>query len=491
MKPGECVRKAGRSCGAGVLVVCLVICAVGFFCSLPVLARPADPPSGAGLPVAGEAGGHGRPFIGPVRPPQGRLVVLGFGGDLGFSGNDQPLAATGAIRHGKIIPWAELTSGLAPLLEADATFANLETVITDRNDLVPADRSFNFAASPEGVFATARAGINVLATANNHAADYGGEGILETLRHLELARAHGLKAHAGLGVGQERYRSDVFQLGDVSVAIAAIGKGVNPAEPDGPGQPLQARPIDFERVGLSLVGTGAQIRVLSVHYGEELDTTVSDTDRARFRAAVDGGRATIVFGHHSHVAAGIERRGNALILYGLGNFLHAGTQNMARYDECRDFGLHARVYLWVEPGRDPVLRAVELTPLMNMQEITRPFPLPEARRRIEILNGLSAGLGSDGGQPLFLAATSTGSGLACIEDGQRHEDELEARCLALEKADIRIASSLEGSAQVCKPVPVIGKGVDGQTEGKPKTETSVSKEAGRKKQPKKRSSQQP
>jgi hypothetical protein len=185
-------------------------------------------------------------------------VVLGFGGDLGFSGNDQPLAATGAIRHGKIIPWAELTSGLAPLLEADATFANLETVITDRNDLVPADRSFNFAASPEGVFAVARAGINVLATANNHAADYGGEGILETLRHLELARAHGLKAHAGLGVGEERYHSDVFQLGDVRVAIAAIGKGVNPAEPDGPGQPLQARPIDFERVGLSLVGTGAQ-----------------------------------------------------------------------------------------------------------------------------------------------------------------------------------------------------------------------------------------
>ena len=435
------------------LAWCCVASVAGLLSASPAIAQPIDPVAAADLPRAGEAGVHGEGFTGNTHSPQGRLIVLGFGGDLGFSGKDQPLVTTGAIRHGQIIPWSELTSGLAPLLEADATFANLETVITNRADLVPVDRSFNFAASPEGVAAVARAGIDVLATANNHAADYGAEGIMETLRHLEAARAYGLKAHAGLGVGSDRYRSDVFHVGDVSVGIAAIGKGVNPAEPDGPGQPLQARPVDFERVGLSLAGTGAQIRVLSVHYGEELDNTVSDGDRKRFRAAVDGGRATIVFGHHSHVAAGIERRGNALIFYGLGNFLHAGTQNMARYDECRDFGLYARAYMWAEPGKDPILRAVEVIPLKDMYEITKPFPMPEAKRRIEILNSLSSRLATDGGQPLLLVATGKGSGLACMQSAVVYGDELEARCAMLEKRPTVIDVSADRVSSACRPLP--------------------------------------
>jgi poly-gamma-glutamate synthesis protein (capsule biosynthesis protein) len=306
----------------------------------------------------------------------------------------------------------------------------------------------------------ARAGINVLATANNHAADYGGEGILETLRHLQAARASGLKAHAGLGVGSDRYRSDVFHIGSVSVGIAAIGKGVNPAGPDGPGQPLQASPADFERVGLSLAETGAQIRVLSVHYGEELDNAVSDNDRRRFRAVVDSGRATIVFGHHSHVAAGMERRGNALIFYGLGNFLHAGMQNMARYEECRDFGLHVRVYLWAEPGKDPVLRAVEVTPLKDMHEITRPFPMPQAQKRIEILNALSAQLAKDGGQPLLFSVTRTGSGLFCLGDTTNYGDELEARCRAHESLSVGVTSAAQQATDICETKPGHQKGAD-------------------------------
>lgn len=394
---------------------------------------------------------------GPHAPSEGRLIVLGFGGDLGFSGKDQPLVASGAIRHRQIIPWSELTSGLGPLLRADATFANLETVITDRADLAPADRSFNFAASPAGVFAVAQAGINVLTAANNHAADFGADGILETLRHLENARGRGLKAHAGLGVGRERYRSDIFPIGDLSIGVSAIGKGVNPSGPNGPGQPLQAVPSDFEEVGRSLADTKAEVRVLSVHYGEELSNIVADGDRMRFRSVVDRGLATIVFGHHSHVVAGIEQRGSALIFYGLGNFLHAGTQNMARYDECRDFGLHVRVYLWSEPGKSPVVRAVEVTPLKDMQDITKPFPVEGARRRVEILNALSTQLGTDGGQPLLFTATNAGTGLVCMRSDTRFGDELEARCAAIEAEPFITASSRGDISAICEPVPETAK----------------------------------
>jgi hypothetical protein len=416
------------------------------------MAQTAGPTSAVSFPEGAAPIIRGQQVMGPNRPPLGRLIVLGFSGDLGFSGKDQPLTTSGAIRHGQVIPWAALTSGLDALLRTDATFANLETVVTDRTDLVAADRSFNFAASPQGIFALARAGVNVLATANNHAADFGSEGILETLSHLEAARGHGLKAHAGLGVGRERYRADVFPIGDVVIGIAAIGKGVNPSGPDGPGQPLHARPSDFEKVGLSLLGSKAHIRVLSVHYGEELSNHVSEEDRAHFRSALDRGRATIVFGHHSHVVAGVERRSNGLIFYGLGNFLHAGLQNMARYDQCRDFGLYARVYLWAEPGKDLVLRAVDVTPLMDMHEVPRPLPAGEASRRIEILNALSAELGSEGGQPLQFAATESGSGLACIQGSARYGDELEERCQEIESRPVMTAALARHSSSICVPM---------------------------------------
>jgi poly-gamma-glutamate capsule biosynthesis protein CapA/YwtB (metallophosphatase superfamily) len=414
------------------------------------------------LPGGGGVTRHGRWYRGPHEAPPGRLFVLGFAGDLGFSGKDQPLSPAGAVRHGRVIPWEELVAGVAPLLGSDVTFANLETVITDRADLASVEKAFNFGASSAGLREAIKAGINVLAAANNHAADYGAAGIGETLRHLEAARADGLKAHAGLGKGDERYLSEVFDLHGTSVGLAAVGKGINPAGPGGFGQPLYASPSDFERVSRSLGSTQADVRVLSVHYNQELSLLPASVDRKRIRSAVDSGDATIVFGHHSHVASGVERRGDGLIFYGLGNFLHAGTQNMARYGKCRDFGLHARVYLWITPENKPVVRAIEVTPLRDMHEVTRPFPAEEAAIRIEIVNALSEKLSQDGGEAVRFLPTGTGSGLACFPGSAIYGDELEARCRAQFNPLMNVSSVPRVSLASCKPLPQVdlAAGVD-------------------------------
>lgn len=163
-------------------------------------------------------------------------------------------------------------------------------------------------------------------------------------------------------------------------------------------------------------------------------------DTKRLRSAIDRGDATIVFGHHSHVSSGVERRGDGVILYGLGNFLHVGTQNMVRYGQCRDFGLHAHVYLWVAPGDKPILRAVEITPIMDMHEIAKPFPAKEAASRIAIVNAMSEELSRDGGDPLYFVPTSSGSGLACIQGPTTYGDELDARCKAQLSPLMNVAS---------------------------------------------------
>lgn len=423
--------------------------------SLTALASEPDPVITGSLPGGGGVARHGRLIRGPHETQPGRLLLLGFAGDLGFSGKDQPLSSAGAVRHGRIIPWHELTSGVARLLDADATFANLETVITDRPDLTPVGKAFNFAASSVGLNEAVRAGITVLATANNHAADYGSAGIAETLRHLEAARGNGLMAHAGLGQGKKRYDADVFELRGVSVGLAAIGKGINHAGPDGYGQPLYASPSDFERVSRSLGATKADVRVLSVHYNQEFSLLPAAADKKRFRSVVEKEEATIVFGHHSHVASGVERRGKGVIFYGLGNFLHSGTQNMARYGRCRDFGLHALVYVWISPGSEPVVRAVEVTPIKDMHETPKPFPADEAAVRIALVNAMSEELSRDVGNIVRFLPTGTGSGLACFRNSTIYGDELEARCKAQFSTLVNVSTVPSVSLASCEPLPPV------------------------------------
>ncbi len=372
--------------------------------------------------------------------PPAHLLVLGFAGDIGFTGHGDVPRTDGAVKHGAVIPWDRFTGGISPLLNADANFANLETVIAEDHGLTPIEKSFNFMGDPEGLRQTIAAGFTVLTAANNHAGDFGALGIVETLAHLAAAKSLGLKAFAGLGIGTDRYQPGVFDLRGIRIGIAAIGIGFNHAGPDGPGQPLYASPQDFNRVAAGLAASGASVRVLSVHYGKELVSLPLARDRARLRAAIDSHRAGIVFGHHSHVPSGVEFRNGGVIFYGLGNFMHTGTQDMSRYGSCRDFGLYAKAYLWLAPGEAPVIRALELLPVRGMHAVPEAMPPAEASKRIAIVNAMNVAVAEAGVQPVRFDTTGNGAGLACFGDQPAFGDELSARCKAA--AGPRAASPL-------------------------------------------------
>src|SRR6185369_7941098 len=101
---------------------------------------------------------------------------------------------------GELIGWSEPIAVIAPEINGDLNFANLETVVTDRNDLVAEQKLFTFRTHPEAVRQLVRRGFNLFSAANNHAMDYGYDGARETIRHLDLiAGEGGLVAYAGLG----------------------------------------------------------------------------------------------------------------------------------------------------------------------------------------------------------------------------------------------------------------------------------------------------
>ena len=107
---------------ASVMAYCALI-------DLPAgFANESDPMITGTLPRGEEVTRHGHSIAMQHEAPPGRLLVLGFVGDLGFSGKDQPLSTAGAVRHGRVIPWADLTAGIAQLLDADSKKLHMLTI---------------------------------------------------------------------------------------------------------------------------------------------------------------------------------------------------------------------------------------------------------------------------------------------------------------------------------------------------------------------------
>lgn len=370
--------------------------------------------------------------VGTPKPP--RTLTITLGGDLGLGAHGAAVDADNARRHGRSLPWADLTDGIRPLLDGDLNFANLETVVTARNDLSPSDKTFTFRSHPDGVRHLARIGFNILSTANNHAIDYGIAGLAETMRNLDRLKSEGaLLAHAG--VGQNRDMASLPQAITVRgwrVAFSALGiDSGGRAGADRPGQMAWRAPEDVAEVIQRLSDAPADFRILSVHHGRERDvTTDRDAIRKLRHQAVLAGGVDLVVGHHAHVAQGIELTGGRLIFYGLGNLLHPGMQDMGAFGNCQDYGLMARVHLAEDANGRLALRAVEAIPLTDMHWQARPMSGEAARVRIHVLNHLASALDDNdsGARGLRFAPTADGTGLYCAPEAANEPGRIGALC---------------------------------------------------------------
>lgn len=355
-------------------------------------------------------------------------VTLVLAGDTGLNGSFQPVYASYGTKQGMRLAWGDSTALIAREINGDINFANLETVVTDRNDLSPNLKLFGFRTHPSGVRHLMQIGFNAFSTANNHSMDFGLEGARETLRQLSAIGV----AHAGLGLNRDTARAPrlmivkgrSFALG----ALGLIGSGYSaPAEDeDRPGQLSYTSDRDFADGLSALSGSGADYRMLSVHYGQEFEVNTGNADRTRLTSALARG-ADLVVGHHHHVVNGVEIVGGKPVFYGLGNFLHWGTQDMSRFDICRDYGLVARVHLSAAPREKLTVRAIEALPITQMHKTPRRMAADDATARIYVLNHLAKRFGTSG---VRFAPQADGSGLFCAAGAERLASDIGARCAA-------------------------------------------------------------
>jgi len=217
------------------------------------------------------------------------------------------------LLHGDTLhPFQKLIDTLAAY---DVVFANLESSLSDQHGETENPHSnYVFTGPPSGAWALRRGGVTAVATANNHALDYGIGGLRETLANLDSAGIF----HAGSGrTGREAYEPALFSVNGVKIALFACTGLMNIRPPKW--DTLVAF-SDTARLfpRIRAWRDSVDFVILSYHGGEEYTDRPTAGTIAFTRVAAKAG-ADLVLGHHPHVPHGIVREGRSVIVHSLGN----------------------------------------------------------------------------------------------------------------------------------------------------------------------------
>ena len=187
----------------------------------------------------------------------------------------------------------------------DFTLVNLECVLTDRARLRNTDLYMNFRGPASYVNILTQGSVEGVSMSNNHALDYGTDGLLDCQANLSAA---GVKW---------AYNNNYFTFERKGVKFAVFS----------------FRRYYMEVYYQWLEETIARVKqeenvdfvIVCLHHGEEYEAKHNNYDQTRFaHHAIDYG-ADLVVGTHPHVLQGIEVYKNRLILYSLGNFSFGGN----------------------------------------------------------------------------------------------------------------------------------------------------------------------
>jgi poly-gamma-glutamate capsule biosynthesis protein CapA/YwtB (metallophosphatase superfamily) len=221
-------------------------------------------------------------------------------------------------RNGVEFPWEYVKEYFK---NDNLTIGNLETSITIAGTKWP-DKQYNFRSDPKNLKAMKEAGIEVVSLANNHSLDYGYDGFLDTLNHLDKAKIN----RVGGGKNKkEALEGIIIEENGINIGVLSFSRIV-------PNVDWYATSKRSGIVGaydchikevlerVTEMKDKADILVLSIHWGVELSNTPRNEEIEFAKKLIDAG-VDIVMGHHPHVLQGIEIYNGKPIFYSLGNFI--------------------------------------------------------------------------------------------------------------------------------------------------------------------------
>lgn len=261
---------------------------------------------------ATRAASPSRSSLAPTKPaePAGQFTIA-FAGDVHFAGRTASRLANPATAFG---------ASAAVLANADLTMVNLETAIAVGG--LPERKSFTFQAPPSALTALADAGVDVATMANNHGADYGLDGLHQTLAAISRS------GFPVIGIGANvaaAYTPFYRTVNGVRVAIVAASQVRDEtlahfsAFDTSPGIANAYSSLLLAEVRTAKAH--ADVVIAYLHWGTEYQSCPNADQQALADTLAAAGVSAIV-GTHAHVLQGAGWRPDGrYVAYGLGNYL--------------------------------------------------------------------------------------------------------------------------------------------------------------------------
>lgn len=191
----------------------------------------------------------------------------------------------------------------------DLTIVNLEGTLTDGGER--ADKTFAFRGDPSYTQILTSGSVEAVNLANNHSKDYGLQSYEDTISHVESA-------------GITSFGYDRTALMDIKgVKVGLVGTYVL-------AEGIESKQGMIDNIN-SLKEQGAQLIIVSFHWGTEKEYSPDEVQTELAHTAIDNG-AHLVLGHHPHVLQGVEKYNGRFICYSLGNFCFGGNKNPSDKD---------------------------------------------------------------------------------------------------------------------------------------------------------------
>ena len=232
------------------------------------------------------------------------------------------------------------------LADADITFGQLETPLSNRNAKPPHKGPDHVDLDPDfGARTLVKGGMKVMSFAGNHTSDMGPDAIRDTLdavakvglpvmgagMNIQEARKPAIVERNGTKVGFLAYCSVVppdAEATETRPGMAPVRATTRYEQLDWqPGSPpliiSEAFPEDLAAMVADIEKLRPQVDVLAVsyHWGIHFEqATIAMYQREVAHAAIDAG-ADIILGHHAHILKPIEVYKDKPVFYSMGNFV--------------------------------------------------------------------------------------------------------------------------------------------------------------------------
>jgi hypothetical protein len=248
-----------------------------------------------------------------------RTVTIGGSGDILMHTpvNQAGLANGGGTVHDFDPMFAEVADVISA---ADIAICHMETPISADGTGIAGYPIFN--APTEIAAALVTAGFDGCDTASNHTLDKGADGVVATLDVLDAA---GLE-HTGsfrteaeaVDGGPASYEANGVRVGHLAYSMDTNGIPI-PA-----GMPWIINLNDPDKMladAAALKAAGAEIVVMSVHWGAEYQAQPTPYQVELANRLLASPDIDLILGDHVHVVQPTQKIGDKYVVYGMGNFL--------------------------------------------------------------------------------------------------------------------------------------------------------------------------